>query len=63
MPAAIIVSASLAEERILIATVSDIADRAAAAGLEPPAIVAIGEIVTVRDQLMRLIPQVLEHVS
>ncbi len=63
MPAAIIVSASLAEERILIATVSDIADRAAAAGLEPPAIVAIGEIVTVREQLMRLIPQVLEHVS
>ncbi|MEJ8572290.1 uroporphyrinogen-III C-methyltransferase [Microbaculum marinum] len=62
-PAAIVVSATLPGERVLTSTLADIASDAEAAGLEPPAIVAIGGIVTVREQLLALMPRVLEAVS
>jgi len=62
-PAAIVVSATLPDERVLVSTLSDIAEKADAAGLEPPAIVAIGGIVNVREQLHALLPRVLESVS
>jgi uroporphyrin-III C-methyltransferase len=62
-PTAIVVSATLPDERVLVSTLAEIATDAAAAGLEPPAIVAIGGIVTIREQLMALLPRVLETVS
>jgi uroporphyrin-III C-methyltransferase len=59
-PAAIVVSATLPEERVLVSTLSRIASDAEAAALDPPAIVAIGGIVTVREQLLALSNRVLE---
>ncbi len=59
-PAAIVVSATLPEERVLVSTLSRIAEDSEAAALDPPAIVAIGGIVTVREQLMALSNRVLE---
>ncbi len=62
-PAAIVVSATLPEERVLVSTLARIATDAEASGLNPPAIVAIGGIVTVREQLLALVPRVLETLS
>lgn len=59
-PAAVIVSATLPEERVLVSTLSRIAADAEDAALDPPAIVAIGGIVTVREQLLALAPRILE---
>jgi len=46
-PAAVIASGTLPEQRSVVGTLHDIADLVAAAGLEPPATVVIGEVVTV----------------
>jgi uroporphyrin-III C-methyltransferase len=53
-PAALIASATTAEERILISTLDRIAEDVRAQGFEPPAIVVIGEIVTVRERLSEI---------
>lgn len=50
-PAACIMSATLPEERILVAELATIADRAAAAGFGAPALIVIGAIVGLRDLL------------
>jgi uroporphyrin-III C-methyltransferase len=50
-PAAAIASATTAEQRIVIATLRDLAARAREAALEPPAIIVIGSNVAVRDLL------------
>jgi uroporphyrin-III C-methyltransferase len=50
-PAAVIASATTPEERILVSTIDRVAADARAQGFEPPAIVVIGEIVSVREQL------------
>jgi uroporphyrin-III C-methyltransferase len=50
-PAAVIASATTPEERILVSTIDRVAADARAQGLEPPAIVVVGEIVAVREQL------------
>jgi len=46
-PVAVIASGTLAEQRTVVGTLGDIADLVAAAGLEPPATVVIGEVVRV----------------
>jgi siroheme synthase len=51
-PAAIIASAGTAKERILISTLAKLAADAREQKLEPPAIVAIGEIVNFRERLL-----------
>jgi uroporphyrin-III C-methyltransferase len=51
-PAAIIASATTAQERILIARLDRLVAEAAAAGMEPPAIVAVGDIVAVRERIL-----------
>jgi uroporphyrin-III C-methyltransferase len=51
-PAAIIASAGTAKERILISTLAKLAADAREQKLEPPAIVAIGEIVNFRQRLL-----------
>jgi siroheme synthase len=46
-PAAVIASGTLPEQRTVVGRLDDIADLVAAAGLEPPATVVIGEVVRV----------------
>jgi len=46
-PAAVIASGTLPEQRTVVGTLDDIVDLVAAAGLEPPATVVIGEVVRV----------------
>ena len=50
-PAAVIISASTPKQRVLVSTLENLADDARAQKLEPPAIVVIGEVVKLRDQL------------
>ena len=56
-PAAIIAAATTPAQRVLVSTVAELAATARAQGLEPPAIVVIGEIVNVRAQLMSVVAQ------
>lgn len=50
-PAAVIVSATTASERVLVATLESVAVRCEAAGLTSPALIVVGEIVGLRAQL------------
>jgi uroporphyrin-III C-methyltransferase len=51
-PAAVIAAATTPSQRVLISTVGRVAADAQAQQFDPPAIVVIGDIVTVRDQLL-----------
>src|SRR5580698_8615850 len=51
-PAAVIASATTPRERILISTLEKLADEARKQEFEPPAIVVIGDIVTMRERLV-----------
>jgi uroporphyrin-III C-methyltransferase len=51
-PAAVIASATLAEERIVISTLERIAAEVRDAQIEPPAIVVVGDIVAARERLL-----------
>ncbi|TCT13566.1 uroporphyrinogen-III C-methyltransferase [Tepidamorphus gemmatus] len=61
-PAAIVVSATLPEEQVLVSTLERIAAEADQARLSPPAIVAIGGIVALREQLAGLARTLMEPV-
>jgi siroheme synthase len=50
-PAAVIVSASTPKQRVLVSTLEKLASDVRAEKLDPPAIVVIGEIVKLRDEL------------
>jgi uroporphyrin-III C-methyltransferase len=50
-PTAVIASATTNSERVLVSTLEHVADDARASELEPPAIVVIGDIVTLRNRL------------
>ncbi len=52
-PAAIIASASLADERIAHGTLGDIALRAREAEIDSPALLVVGEVVALRNQVVR----------
>jgi uroporphyrin-III C-methyltransferase len=52
MPAAIIASTATPKERLLVTTLASLAADARAQKFEPPAIVAIGEIVKLRERLL-----------
>ncbi len=58
MPAAAIASASLPDERVVVARLSTIASVARASGIAAPAIVVIGRIVAMRAQLLALAREV-----
>jgi len=59
-PAAVVASATLAHQRVVVSTVGDLVE--ASSGVEGPAIVVIGEIVRVRSQLLELASAVsLQH--
>ena len=51
-PAAVIASATTPKQRVLVATLADIAAAVRVQNLEPPAIVVIGDIVTMRHALI-----------
>jgi uroporphyrin-III C-methyltransferase len=51
-PAAIIVSASTPRQRVVVSTLEKLASDAREQKLEPPAIVVIGEIVKLRDDML-----------
>jgi siroheme synthase len=51
-PAAVIENGTRENERVLIGTLSDIAEVAAAAGLRSPATLVIGEVVRLRSSLV-----------
>jgi uroporphyrin-III C-methyltransferase len=53
-PAAVITAATTADQRILVSTLERVAADARAQALQPPAIVVVGDIVTVRDRLIGL---------
>lgn len=50
-PAAVIASATTGRQRILVATLATLADEAAREGIEAPALIVIGDIVSMRQRL------------
>lgn len=50
-PVAIVERGARAEQRVICGTLGDIHERARAAGLHPPAITIVGEVVALREQL------------
>lgn len=57
MPAAMIQQGTLATQRIVAGTLACLPQRVAAAGLVPPALTIVGEVVKLRDQLNWFEPQ------
>jgi len=51
-PACIITRGTYAEQQVLTATLADLADKKDAAGLKPPGIVIIGDVVRLREKLL-----------
>lgn len=50
-PVAVIVAATTPVERVLVATLADVAERAAAGGFVSPALIVVGDIVSMRAEL------------
>jgi len=50
-PAAVVQNAATPHQRTITATLADIADRAARAGIQPPAMLIVGNVVKLREQL------------
>jgi uroporphyrin-III C-methyltransferase/precorrin-2 dehydrogenase/sirohydrochlorin ferrochelatase len=50
-PVAVIRSATLPDQRVLVATLGTVAAQVSRAGLRPPAVVVVGDVVRLRDQL------------
>ena len=53
-PTAVITAATTADQRILVSTLERVAADARAQALQPPAIVVVGDIVTIRERLVGL---------
>ena len=49
-PAAVVANATLPEQRSVVGTLADIAARAAEAGIAPPAVILVGEVVRIHEQ-------------
>jgi uroporphyrinogen III methyltransferase/synthase len=50
-PAAVIAQGTTPAQRVVVGTLRDIADRAEAAALTPPAVIVVGEVVGLRDRV------------
>ena len=50
-PVAIISNATLPEQRVVVSTLAEAAKDAQAAGIEPPAVIVVGEVVRLRAAL------------
>ena len=53
-PAAVIASATTPDERVLVADLASVASRAAAEGIAAPALIVVGAIVRLREELLAL---------
>ncbi|MGH7897148.1 MAG: uroporphyrinogen-III C-methyltransferase [Candidatus Binatia bacterium] len=51
-PAACIRAGTRPDQRVVVGVVGDLADRVERAGLEPPAVIVVGEVVRLRDHLL-----------
>jgi uroporphyrin-III C-methyltransferase/precorrin-2 dehydrogenase/sirohydrochlorin ferrochelatase len=51
MPAAVVQQATLPQQRVVTATLEELAAKVAAAGLRPPTLVIVGDVVKLRDKL------------
>jgi uroporphyrin-III C-methyltransferase/precorrin-2 dehydrogenase/sirohydrochlorin ferrochelatase len=51
MPIAIVASATMPHQRVVIGTLSDIVDKVEAANIKPPALIIVGTVVKLREQL------------
>jgi len=51
-PVAVITDGTTHEQRVLTSTLEAVAGEAAAAGVRPPAVVVVGDVVRLRDQLL-----------
>jgi len=49
-PVAIVQDATLPTQQVLVATLADVAERAAAAGVRAPAVIVVGDVVSLRQQ-------------
>ena len=61
-PAAVIASATTPQEKLLITTLGEVVGAVESAGIVPPAIVAIGAIVNMREQIQALMPAIEENI-
>ncbi|MCH2582761.1 MAG: SAM-dependent methyltransferase, partial [Planctomycetes bacterium] len=50
-PVAIVENGTLPQERVICSSLSEIAGEAATAGITPPALILVGEVVRLREQL------------
>lgn len=62
-PSAVIASVATPEERIVVSTLGEIAGAIETAGLAPPAVAVIGEIVAVRERLHALMPGIKDNLE
>jgi uroporphyrin-III C-methyltransferase len=53
-PAAVIVAATTAQQRIVISSLDRLADDVVATGLSLPGLIVVGDIVTVREDLLQM---------
>ncbi len=53
-PAAIIEKGTLPDQRVIVSTLGDIAVRAEEAGVKPPAVLVVGDVVKLRERLWKL---------
>ncbi len=59
-PAAVIQSASTPKQRVLVSTLAALPADFAASGLGTPALIVVGGIVTMRERLLQLLPELAE---
>ena len=51
MPIAIVASATMPHQRVVIGTLTDIVVKVEAANIKPPALIIVGTVVNLREQL------------
>jgi uroporphyrin-III C-methyltransferase/precorrin-2 dehydrogenase/sirohydrochlorin ferrochelatase len=57
MPAAVVQQATLPQQRVVTAPLGELAEAVARAGLRPPTLVIVGDVVRLRDRLAWFDPE------
>jgi uroporphyrin-III C-methyltransferase len=60
-PAAVVMAATTSEQRQVVAPLGDVAEAAAAAGLGPPSILVVGQVVTLAPELQERLLALVDH--
>jgi uroporphyrin-III C-methyltransferase/precorrin-2 dehydrogenase/sirohydrochlorin ferrochelatase len=63
LPAAIIVQGTLPQQRVIVATLATLADAAARAALESPALLVVGEVAALHESLAWFGDPTTDHAS